>query len=573
MSATDLAGALEQLVTVLDRARLPLPLDGVTGHRNTIAALKHQTEDYLLPRAQRLDAPLLAVVGGSTGAGKSTLVNTLLGAVLTRSGVRRPTTTAPTLICHPLDRDWFRSGPVLPGLVRSDDAPPDSRAMQIVVTEQLPAGLALLDAPDIDSVDDENRRLSRQLLGAADLWVFVTTAARYADAVAWELLQQAAERDAVVSVVLNRCPAEAARELTDHLEQMLLARGLRAQQVFTIPEQPEPATGMLSPELATPLRRWLGQLAADRGRRHAVAVQTLGGALRHLDPQLRELVLAATRQADAITDLREAGAQEFQTAATEISRATSDGTMLRGEVLSRWQDLVGTGELMRGLEQRIAAIRDRFTGWFTGSKKAEEVQGAITDGLAALILDHATAATEQAAIAWSRTPWGQVLATRPTELSRPEAGFDSEVAWLVRAWQKDVLSLVENEGRGKRRRARFLALGTNAVGAALIILVFATTGGLTTAEVGIAGGTSLMAQRILEGIFGDDAVRRLAARAKRELDFRVENLLTEQQARFEERLTTLGFDDALPERLTDVADALKVASGDAFDSLTRPEGF
>ena len=573
MSGTELADALGALSTVLGTTTLPLPLEGVAEQRGVVSALRHQVEDYLLPRAQRLDAPLLAVVGGSTGAGKSTLVNTLLGSVVSRAGVRRPTTTSPTLICHPLDRDWFRSGPVLPGLVRSDEPLADSRALQIVVTDQLPAGLALLDAPDIDSVDDENRRLSRQLLGAADLWVFVTTAARYADAVAWELLQQAAERDAVVSVVLNRCPPEAAHELTAHLAEMLLARGLRAQQVFTIPEQEEPATGLLPPVLAAPLRQWLGHLTAGRGRRHAVAVQTLGGALRHLDPQLRDLARAASWQQEAIADLREAATQEFRSAASHIAHATSDGTMLRGEVLSRWQDFVGTGEFMRGIEQRIAAVRDRITGWFTGSKKAEEVQGAITDGLAALILEHATAATEQAALAWTRTPWGQVLAIRPSDLARPEPGFADEVAWLVRAWQADVLSLVENEGTGKRRRARFLALGANALGAALIILVFATTGGLTTAEVGIAGGTSLVAQRLLEGIFGDDAVRRLAARAKRELDFRVTNLLTTQQERFEKRLSTLGFDESLPDRLREVADALKAASGDAFDSLTRPEGF
>ena len=294
MSGTELADALGALSTVLGTTTLPLPLEGVAEQRSVVSALSHQVEDYLLPRAQRLDAPLLAVVGGSTGAGKSTLVNTLLGSVVTRAGVRRPTTTSPTLICHPLDRDWFRSGPVLPGLVRSDEPLADSRALQIVVTDQLPAGLALLDAPDIDSVDDENRRLSRQLLGAADLWVFVTTAARYADAVAWELLQQAAERDAVVSVVLNRCPPEAAHELTAHLAEMLLARGLRAQQVFTIPEQEEPATGLLPPVLAAPLRQWLGHLTAGRGRRHAVAVQTLGGALRHLDPQLRDLARAAS---------------------------------------------------------------------------------------------------------------------------------------------------------------------------------------------------------------------------------------------------------------------------------------
>ncbi|MDO5066583.1 MAG: ABC transporter [Propionibacteriaceae bacterium] len=573
MSTPDLASALHRLSQVLGETTLPLPLEGVTEQRSAVTALRHQVEDYLLPRAQRLDAPLLAVVGGSTGAGKSTLVNTLLGSVVTRSGVRRPTTTSPTLICHPLDRDWFRTGPVLPGLVRSDEPVADSRALQIVATEQLPAGLALLDAPDIDSVDDENRRLSRQLLGAADLWVFVTTAARYADAVAWDLLQQAAERDAVVSVVLNRCPPEATHELTSHLDQMLLDRGLKAQHVFTVPEQEEPASGMLPPDLVAPLRQWLGHLTAGRGRRHAVAVQTLGGALRHLDPQLRGLIRAATWQRDAISDLHEAAAQEFHGAATGIARITSDGTMLRGEVLSRWQDLVGTSDLMRGIEQRIAAIRDRITGWFTGAKKAEEVQGAISNDLAALIHEHTVAATERAAQAWARTPWGQVLATRPSDLGRPEPGFADEVAWLVRAWQSDVLSLIEDEGKGKRLRARFLALGTNALGAALIILVFATTGGLTTAEVGIAGGTSLVAQRLLEGVFGDDAVRRLAGKAKQELDFRVGNLCATQLERFEARLATLGFDDLLPDRLTEVADDLKAASGDAFDALTRPEGF
>lgn len=573
MSGPRLATALHALVDVLRETQLPLPLAGVEEQRALVASLGHQTQDYLLPRAQRLDAPLLAVVGGSTGAGKSTLVNTLLGTVVTRAGVRRPTTTAPTLICHPLDREWFRSGPVLPHLVRSDEAVADSRALQIVATEELPEGLALLDAPDIDSVDDENRRLSRQLLAAADLWVFVTTAARYADAVAWELLHEAAERDAVVCTVLNRCPPEAAADLTVHLKEMFLARGISAPQVFTIPEQDTPVEGMLPTELGAPLRRWLGELTSGRGRRHAVAVQTLAGAVRHLDPQLRGLASAATQQAEAIAHLREAAASEFRIATNEIARATSDGTMLRGEVLSRWQDLVGTGEFMRGVEQRIAALRDRITGWFTGGKKADEVQGAISDGLSALIIENVTAASDRAATDWARTPWGRVLAAREPTLARPEPGFDQEVAWLVRAWQSDVLSLVENEGRGKLRRARVLAFGTNAVGAALIVLVFATTGGLTTAEVGIAGGTSLVAQRLLEGIFGDDAVRRLATRARRELEFRVESLIATHLGRFEERLATLRFDESLPQRLITSADALRSASGEAFDALTRPEGF
>ena len=52
--------------------------------------------------------------------------------------------------------------------------------------------------------------LAAQLLAAADLWLFVTTANRYADAVPWALLDGAAARDITVAVVLNRVPRRGA---------------------------------------------------------------------------------------------------------------------------------------------------------------------------------------------------------------------------------------------------------------------------------------------------------------------------------------------------------------------------
>jgi len=61
-----------------------------------------------------VDAPLLAVVVGSTGAGKSMLVNSLVGSEVSRSGAPRPTTRSPVLVNHP-DAGWFeddRSSPV-----------------------------------------------------------------------------------------------------------------------------------------------------------------------------------------------------------------------------------------------------------------------------------------------------------------------------------------------------------------------------------------------------------------------------------------------------------------------------
>ena len=36
------------------------------------------------------------------------------------------------------------------------------------------------------------------------------------------------------------------------------------------------------------------------------------------------------------------------------------GSLLRGEVLARWHEVVGTGDIMRALESRVGRLRDRL---------------------------------------------------------------------------------------------------------------------------------------------------------------------------------------------------------------------
>ena len=73
-------------------AHCDVPLETLNADlaRERIRAANKQLDDYILPRAGSLDAPLTVVVGGSTGAGKSTLVNSLLGEPLTRAGAIPP---------------------------------------------------------------------------------------------------------------------------------------------------------------------------------------------------------------------------------------------------------------------------------------------------------------------------------------------------------------------------------------------------------------------------------------------------------------------------------------------------
>ncbi len=175
-----------------------MPLDSADRGTEVHDELLGQIDDYLLPRLARLDAPLLVVLGGSTGAGKSTITNSLVGSDVSLAGVLRPSTRTPVLVCNSADRSWFLDGGVLPDLPRTTGERPTGAGLHLVVNDRVPAGLGLLDAPDIDSVELANHELAAQLLGAADAWLFVTTASRYADAVPWEYLRRARERSVAI---------------------------------------------------------------------------------------------------------------------------------------------------------------------------------------------------------------------------------------------------------------------------------------------------------------------------------------------------------------------------------------
>lgn len=540
MGVERLVGSLTRLHDALAELRLPLDTPDAAANRTLAQAQAGQIQDYVLPRLRRLDAPLLAVVGGSTGAGKSTLVNTLVNRVVSEAGVIRPTTRSSVLVHHPNDARWFASSQILPGLARSDGAGTDPRILQLVPDPGMPEGLAILDAPDVDSVVAQNRTLAAQLLAAADLWLFVTSAARYADAVPWEYLREAAARRAVVAVVLDRVPNEALGEVPAHLGQMMSQRGLGASPLFAVPETRLDAAGMLPDASVAPIRSWLHGLAQDATRRHEVVLQTLDGAIESLATQGRVVEQAAVDQVDALATLRADAEKSFAEATRAVAAQTADGTLLRGEVLARWQDFVGTGEFFRTIEKRIGLFRDRVGQAMRGEpQRAQEVKLAVESGLEVLIREEGEAASRRSVSAWEAHPAGRQILAQDDTLGRLSSGFAEAAPRVIREWQGDVLELVTSEGQSKKSTARYLALGVNGAGVALMILVFSQTGGLVGAEIGIAGGTAVLAQRVLEAVFGDDAVRRLSKQAKQQLDDRVQGLMAMELARFEKVLDEL----------------------------------
>lgn len=554
-AGSQMVAALVRLRAALQGAALPLELPGVAEHRAARAEMVDQLEDYVIPRIVTLEAPLLAVVGGSTGAGKSTLVNSLVGAVVTESGVLRPTTRSPVLVHNPADAAWFGADRLLPELERVHHATHDPHALQLVPLDVVPQGLAILDAPDIDSVEESNRHLAAQLLAAADLWLFVTSAARYADQVPWDFLRQAAERSAAVAIVLDRTPPDAVETVTSHLARMLAARGLKDSPLFTINEATLTDTGLLAPRHVAQIRAWLSDLGGDPEARAAMVRQTLEGAVRSLTRRAHTVADACVAQSEAAERLRAGADAAYDAEIQKLLEATADGTLLRGEVLVRWQEFVGTGELLRTLEQKVGRLRDRMVNAIKGKpQQAERVSVAVESGLETLILEHAEAAAERAEASWQTLAPGQELLSDVGEdLGRASRGLRRQAERAVRDWQQDVLEMVRTEGADKRATARFLAYGVNGLSVALMVVVFANTAGLTGAEVGIAGGSAVLGQKLLEAVFGDQALRGLAERARRKLETRVRALLDEERHRYLDLLASLGIDAEAAERLRNAA--------------------
>ncbi|MFE7238850.1 dynamin family protein [Streptomyces sp. NPDC057582] len=442
-----LIDALSALRDRVAAVRLPLPLPGVTRARQTRVELLAQLDDYLLPRLKDPEAPVLAVIGGSTGAGKSTLVNSLVGRRVSEAGVLRPTTRIPVLVCHPDDHHWFAGGRVLPQLTRvwlppvefcdglDDGTEEDGTTLRVETAASLPRGLALLDAPDIDSLVARNRVLAAELICAADVWVMVTTASRYADAVPWHLLRTAKEYDASLVTVLDRVPHQVIGEVSRQYGALLTKAGLGEVPRFTIPELPESAgggSGLLPTTAIAPLRAWLSHRVQDPAARQQSVGRTAVGVIDSLDVRMPELAGAVAAQHAAAARLTGVVEDAYQKEGARVRGRVENGGVLSGDARTRW----------RG---------------YPHYSTSEELLEALVDSLAALLQCAVAAADEQIRTTWQREPAAGVFgfgnAGREAGGWGPAEDVRGRIAMAVRRWRRVLEELAEEEVRRLERSA------------------------------------------------------------------------------------------------------------------------
>jgi GTP-binding protein EngB required for normal cell division len=287
------------------------------------------------------DAYVLALVGG-TGVGKSSVLNALAGRFVSDASARRPTTA------HPVA--W------VPRAGRSDLAGllgwlglPDEHVLEH--DERGPGNVAVIDLPDLDSVEREHRERVEAILPRVDAVVWVTDPEKYHDAILHDdflatWLPQL-DRQVVVLNKVDRLSDEDAERVRRDLERDLArmagggGRGPRVRVLFASAR--EGRAGI------DPLREWLAAAVEAKRIVRARLVTTIAAAVSALahaagvDPTARakpfvegaarrETIDRVTGELLRVLDLPSA---ERQALAATRARARARGAGPLGAITSR----------------------------------------------------------------------------------------------------------------------------------------------------------------------------------------------------------------------------------------------
>jgi hypothetical protein len=420
----------------------------------------------------------------------------------------------------------------------------------------------------------------------------MTSASRYADAAVWELLQEAKQRDAALAIVLSRVEPASVRQLSAHFDAMLEANGLAGVQRFVIVETVI-TDGKLPPEVFGPVRKWLDETSAQQERRVAVLTQTMSGVLDTFRTRVPALAEQVETQLRLRAELRSQADGCYQAGLAEFDEATSNGSLLRGEILARWQDFTGTGDLLRMLQVRRSgrpASRPRKRQM---PARAKALKAALRGELETLVVSLADRAAEDTVTTWQQHEAGTALvrkfttenasgqpnsvpfdlaadldfipsgpAGQPSEpglvsaatLARSSPDLATRSARAIGEWQDHVMQLVKAENVTKRSVARVVSFDEESLALVLTIGMLGS-GGTAVSEV-----ASAVPQRLLTSLFGAGQLRDLGTRARLDLHERISLLFDEELQRFAAIVDATGAPDAgAADALREAADYLEVA--------------
>jgi hypothetical protein len=314
---------------------------------------------------------IVTAIVGATGCGKSTLVNSLARSAISPTGVIRPTTGAPLV--------WLRRG--------EDRVTVDADAVIVESDDPLLNGVTVIDTPDFDSTVEHHRDVAESVLSRADLCVFVTSARRYADQAAWEMLRIARHRRTPLYFVLNRLPPGSAHDLVADYASRLRRAGLlqlaeRPRMLLIAEQRIDPTDQRLSGTAVEPLARFLRELSRPAARRAIVAGASLGRC-RAAAIESRELAEAVDEEAAACRALAQAAEASFDVAAQQLEALLGASTSIDADVVAARvarlteSAAVATRVAWSSVEPGAALLRDpELRSWEAGEVEEQARKAA-----------------------------------------------------------------------------------------------------------------------------------------------------------------------------------------------------
>lgn len=544
----DLLGAVGALRGSVADARLPLVAEGATTARQIQTNLVQSLDDYLIPRLRRFAGPVHIVVGGSTGVGKSTLVNSILRHEVTKAGVLRPTTRSAVMCVNPSDVAAV-TGPdrLLPAYLRSSTASQRADTLTLSPHSAIPPGIALIDTPDVNSILSDNRAAGGRLLAAADAWILVTTAERYADAVPWRLLQEAHDRRVTVAIVLNRVPPESLTEVREATGALLAVNGLGDIPLFTVPEAVL-TMGLLPEYLLDPLTTWLRATAHDPVLRQNTIAATVNGLFDDLPRRLGLLADALTAQTEAAGQLRVQADLAYSAQRAGLHDSIAQGELLRGGPLLEWQTLI--------TPERAGLLFSTAVG-STAATARRLLLAAASDAITAA----SGRAADEVAAGWH----GALIDDDPDATSVSAGSRAGAIPPELEDWANSLSELIEKEPRQHLRTAeQFFAAGPDGPAALLAALVF--TGRRTAPAKSRRRKTAAnphpavaATRKLADAVFGAEEADRLALSAATTLDLSLAALFDRLSFRHHRTLAELGVDPLAGKAVLDAGLAVQRA--------------
>ncbi|MFZ7113393.1 MAG: dynamin family protein [Desulfatiglandales bacterium] len=350
--------------------------------------------DLMQDLPKRLDAFLFkertaflwVVFLGGTGTGKSTLFNALCGRELSSTGVERPKTYGPVLYLHqdiPLQNEFPFSHILMERQSAAHDlfrsvAGKSGQIMLLGHHREEWAHLVLVDTPDVDSVEEENREITEDLYLLADAVVFVTSQEKYADEVPYRFLMRVLKDRRPCFFLLNK--AQDALTLEDvSLPSRNQDLPFERDRMWLIPYRPRDPQNTIAQEASFKAfrARLLRELAPERledTRRssHLLLLEDLKDRVGRLVDALEQENTAAEKWLHRLEGILESVCAEFM----EVERErflTKSREYLRREIRGLFQKydvLAGPRRILKTLFRAPFHLLG-FRGALSGESRKE----------------------------------------------------------------------------------------------------------------------------------------------------------------------------------------------------------